>query len=473
MSVATSISAAERGGQTRGQRLVHDQLALALRNLRPNAWLMPALAAVICIMFHQWISTARLVLWFAIVVACCIPLRIVSRRYDLAPSGRDDLLRRTFMATIAYFGFTLAWASLGLFLWVPHEDLPCLIVIMLLACTVAGNGALVGPSRQLTIASYISYGTALVLTPLQSGGFVYDGIALLAVLYIGYMMFMSRQIYLTARDMLLLRYEKNDLIEALARSKEESDKARENAEGASRAKSQFLANMSHELRTPLNAILGFSEMITSRIFAAAPERQYEYAQLIHNSGHHLLTLINDILDLAKIEAGGLTLRETNIDLSELIADTCAMMEAKAASGGCMLTKSVDPDLPQVKADERALKQILLNLASNAVKFTPPGGHITVFARLDRSGDIHFGVSDTGVGIAPDDLPSVFENFGQGRHDVVTADKGTGLGLPIVKGLTEHHGGRIELQSEVGEGTTVTIVLPARRVNLRAPMKAAS
>jgi signal transduction histidine kinase len=334
---------------------------------------------------------------------------------------------------------------------------------MLLACTVAGNGALVGASRPLTIVSYGSYGASLILVPLQSGGLVYDGISLLAVLYIGYMMFMSRQIYLTARDMLLLRYEKNDLIEALARSKAESDLAREHAEAASRAKSQFLANMSHELRTPLNAILGFSEMITSRIFAAKPERHYEYAGLIHDSGFHLLTLINDILDLAKIEAGSWTLRESELDLAVIVAESCAMVQPRADGNGCELRMAIDARLPLVRGDERALKQILLNLLSNAIKFTPRGGHVTVFARREADGTIALGVADSGVGIAAEDRERVFQNFGQGRHDVVTADKGTGLGLPIVKGLVEAHGGRIALVSEVGEGTTVTIHLPASRI----------
>jgi two-component system cell cycle sensor histidine kinase PleC len=347
---------------------------------------------------------------------------------------------------------------------VPHNDLACLIVIMLLACTVAGNGALVGASRPLTAISYAIYGAVLVLVPLQTGGTVFDCIALLAILYIGYMMFMSRQIYLTARDMLLLRYEKNDLIEALAHSKTESDIAREHAEAASRAKSQFLANMSHELRTPLNAILGFSEMITSRIFAAKPEKHYEYAGLIHDSGFHLLTLINDILDLAKIEAGSWTLRESELDLAEIVAESCAMVQPRADSGGCELRVAIDAHLPYVHGDERALKQILLNLLSNAVKFTPRGGRVTVFARREADGTVVLGVTDTGVGIAIEDQERVFQNFGQGRHDVVTADKGTGLGLPIVKGLVEAHGGSIALVSEVGEGTTVTIHLPASRVS---------
>jgi len=446
----------------RGQKLALDQLGLALRNLKPNAWMMPALAAVVCIMFHQWIAWPRLLTWFAIVVASCVPLGIVAHRYGKIRTGENPRQRLP-IATLCYFLFTLSWGSLGWFLWVKGNDLPCLIAVMLIACTVAGNGALVGPSRPLTATSYGTYGTALVLTPLQSGGPVYQGIALLAVLYIGYMLIMSRQIFLTARNMLLLRYEKNDLIDALAHSKTESDRAREHAEAASRAKSQFLANMSHELRTPLNAILGFSEMITSRVFSGNAEKHYEYAGLIHESGHHLLALINDILDLAKIEAGSWTLRETDLDLLAAVAEATAMVRPRAEANGCVLVLEVGGGLPSIRADERALKQILLNLLSNAIKFTPPGGSITVFTKMAQDGGVILGVSDTGVGIAPDDLERVFLNFGQGRHDVVTADKGTGLGLPIVKGLVEAHGGRIELLSAVGEGTTVIVQLPVNRV----------
>jgi two-component system, cell cycle sensor histidine kinase PleC len=437
----------------REQKLVIHQLGLALRNLKPNAWMMPALAAVICVMFHAWIGWPRLLTWFGIVLVTCVPLAVVAHRQE----------KRLPVATVAYFVFTLGWASLGRFLWVPGNDLPCLLVIMLIACTVAGNGALVGPSRPLTLVSFCVYGGALVLTPLQNPSAIYRDIAVLAVLYTGYMLFMSRQIFITARNMLLLRYEKNDLIDALARSKAESDAAREHAEAASRAKSEFLANMSHELRTPLNAILGFSEMITSRIFAAQPEKHYEYAGLIHDSGYHLLTLINDILDLAKIEAGSWSLRESEADLGAIIAEAASMVQPRIAASRCLLTVELEPRLPLVTCDERAVKQILLNLLSNAIKFTPQGGHVTVFASRAEDGGIALGVADSGVGIAPEDQSRVFQSFGQGRHDVVTADKGTGLGLPIVKGLVEAHGGRIALESEVGEGTTVTVAFPASRV----------
>ena len=271
---------------------------------------------------------------------------------------------------------------------------------------------------------------------------------------------------------MLVRYENSDLlveqrrlISELADARQVAEQKCLEAEKANQSKSQFLASMSHELRTPLNAIIGFSEIIKGRILGDDVNRNIEYASLIHHSGMHLLTLINDILDLAKIEAGSFMLVEREVALDAVITETVALLQHRAQEGGCTLIGAAEPGLPKVRADERALKQILLNLLSNALKFALPSGTVTAFAHPMADGRVAFGVSDTGVGIAPEDQAKVFEKFGQGRHAHVLKETGTGLGLSIVQGLVDAHEGQIGLKSVEHEGTTVTIMLPSYRTML--------
>ena len=462
----------EDGANERRAQLKLDQLALALRSIEFNHWLIPVFAGVICLLFRRWIGTAQLLGWLAMVAVSVVPLAVVAGYFAKKKPKAADAQRWVIAVSAGFFFAAAAWASLSFLLWQPHSDLNHMIVLLLLAVTLAGSAAMLSTSIPLAAIAFVLYGGALVLAPLQEGGEIYNGLSLLALLYIGYFAHMAKQVHKTARDMLLLRNDKNDLIMALASAKVESDTARTHAEAASVAKSQFLANMSHELRTPLNAILGFSEIISTDVMHGDRSKDREYADLIHTSGQHLLTLINDILDLAKIEAGKLVLRESEIDLDRLIDELQAFVAPKAAAGHCMLAKRIPADFPHILGDERAIKQILLNLLSNAVKFTLPGGAVTAFARLEQDGRAAFGVADTGVGIAPEDQTLVFQKFGQGRHDIVTADKGTGLGLPIVKGLVEAHGGSVVLESRLAEGTIVTVTLPASRV-LSAPLQAVS
>lgn len=450
----------------RRAKLTLDQLALALRNLGPNHWFMPLYTAIICVMFSRWVETPRLVIWFVLLTLSVIPLGIVSRRFHRAQPSVEDTRIWVARTTLAYLLFACAWASMVIFLWVPGSQIAQMIIVMLLACTVAGNGALVGASRPLAIVVFAVYGSACVIAPLRGGGLVFNSIAALAFFFDLYLGYMSSQIYATARDMLLLRNDKSDLIVELAKAKADSDIARDRAEAASRAKSEFLANMSHELRTPLNAILGFSELISSRAFATTVEKHHEYAALINGSGQHLLTLINDVLDLAKIEAGGIVLQDAEIDLGRLIDETMSMVAPRAIANDCRLHGAFADNLPILIADERSVKQVLLNILSNAVKFTPGGGEVTAFARLESDGGLSLGVRDTGIGIAAEDQTRVFQKFGQGRHDVAIIDKGTGLGLPIAKGLVEAHGGLMILESEIGTGTCVTATFPASRTKLR-------
>ncbi len=227
---------------------------------------------------------------------------------------------------------------------------------------------------------------------------------------------------------------------------------------ASRHKSEFLANMSHELRTPLNAIIGFSEVLEQRMFGELNERQAEYTRDISTSGRHLLTLVNEILDLAKVEAGRMELEPSAFALAETIHGALAFVRERAAEHRITLGADLPPDLGAVVADERKIRQVLLNLLSNAVKFTPDGGRVTLRARR-RDGDLEIAVQDSGIGIAPADLPRVFEEFQQVGPTTDRSREGTGLGLTLAKRFVELHGGRIWVESEVGSGTTFTFAIP--------------
>jgi two-component system cell cycle sensor histidine kinase PleC len=240
------------------------------------------------------------------------------------------------------------------------------------------------------------------------------------------------------------------------------------AEAANRAKSEFLANMSHELRTPLNAINGFSEMMVAQMFGPLGDARYaSYAQDILSSGQHLLALINDVLDMSKIEAGKMNLRFEPVRLDELAEDAVRLIKNRAETAGLGVVIET-PNLPDVEGDYRALKQVLLNLLSNAVKFTPRGGRITLKAesRHDSMGDrVKISVRDTGIGIAPHDLARLARPFEQIESQQSKTQQGTGLGLALSKSLIEMHGGMLEIESQPGIGTTVSFLLPIRQSRL--------
>ena len=248
--------------------------------------------------------------------------------------------------------------------------------------------------------------------------------------------------------------------------REIEEKGRE-LEIANKHKSEFLANMSHELRTPLNAIIGFSEALLEKMFGAINEKQKDYLQDIHSSGQHLLSLINDILDLAKVEAGRMELNLGTFDLPAAIANALTLIRERAMRHGIGLSVEVDSRLGELNADERKLKQILLNLLSNAVKFTPEGGKIKVVAR--RVDDmVEIAVSDMGIGIALKDQATVFEEFKQVGSDYTRKAEGTGLGLALTRKLVELHGGTIRLESEPGKGSTFTFTLPLKAAMQNSP-----
>jgi signal transduction histidine kinase len=246
-------------------------------------------------------------------------------------------------------------------------------------------------------------------------------------------------------------------------------RAKEEAELASRTKTEFLANMSHELRTPLNAVIGFAEIMQSEVFGPLGDARYtEYAADIRDSGQHLLNLINDLLDVSKIEFGKVELVEETVDLTSIIDSCMRLMRDRADQAALELTAHTPPNLPYLRADGRRLKQILLNLMSNAVKFTPSGGQVTVRVTMPEEGGIKIAVSDTGIGIAAHDLAKALQPFGQIDSRMTRKYQGTGLGLPLTKSMIEMHGGSLQLDSVVGRGTAAILWLPPSRLVTAPP-----
>jgi signal transduction histidine kinase len=244
----------------------------------------------------------------------------------------------------------------------------------------------------------------------------------------------------------------------------ELEEAHRRAESASEAKSRFLATMSHELRTPLNAIIGFAELLLMRdVEQMEAERRRGYITDIRNSGAHLLALINDILDYSKLEADHLPLNETIFDLRQFLNDGSRLVRAQAEASGVILHL---PPVPAIalKGDERRLRQCVVNLLANAIKFAP-GGEVTLSARIVSGGGIEIQVADNGCGIPPDQLEQVFQPFHQVENELSRSTNGTGLGLPLSRKLVERHGGTLDLQSAVGQGTTASLLLPGRAVPL--------
>ena len=240
-------------------------------------------------------------------------------------------------------------------------------------------------------------------------------------------------------------------------------KAKNEAETANRAKSEFLANMSHELRTPLNAILGFSEVIRDRQFGPDLDRYSEYAAHIHDSGEWLLSLISDVLDMAKLEAGKMQLVEEVTDLGDIVDGCLRMVSVRAQEGGIALVPKLPRQPVRLLVDQKCVKQILLNLLSNAIKFTPSGGRIELEVSNPRQDGVHLVVSDTGIGIPAANMRQLFQPFHQVESTLTRGRGGTGLGLAITKRLTELHGGTIDVDSSPGTGTTVTVALPSSRL----------
>ncbi len=332
------------------------------------------------------------------------------------------------------------------------------ILVISLRMILANNSLTMMYSSSLPISILAA---AIYIYEWKISNAVFVGLIIMTQYY--YSVYTRRQ-FKTSLAMLSFRAEKEALFGELEQSKIISDEARKRAEEANIAKSRFLATMSHELRTPLNAIIGFSEVMETEMFGVHGNPVYkEYSGDIHKSGQHLLELINDILDLSRIEAGRYILQEEVLDVKKAVEKSIRLVELRANEKGIQITRKIQDDIPNLWVDAKAFHQILLNLLSNASKFTPKNGNIVVYAWLDKLGGLSVAVRDNGPGIPKDEIPHILSQFGQGSLAHETAAEGAGLGLPIIRGLVEMHEGKFSLQSELGKGTVVTVHMPKDRV----------
>ncbi|MEQ1578035.1 MAG: ATP-binding protein, partial [Hyphomicrobium sp.] len=402
----------------------------------------------------------------------------LARRFRSAPREQTEVAvwhRRFFLAEmlngVIWAGFALVGIQPGgeadMAVFSSHVFIfATLIVLLSVRMTFAS------PVIPILYAGTVPMTVAVVGRLIMQHDLFYYALASMAVGVHIYFVFLAKGLNSTAVAMLEFRQQKDTLIAELAESKLVSDEARRRAETANKAKSRFLATMSHELRTPLNAIMGFSEVMKGEIMGPLHNPTYrEYAGNIHESGRHLLHLINEILDLSRIEAGRYELHEEPVRLSDVAEDSLRLLRLRATSKGLEIIENFEPDLPQVWVDQRAIRQICLNLLSNAIKFTPKGGRVTLTVEVSEDGGQLISVRDTGPGIPAEEIPRVLQAFGQGSLAHETAEGGTGLGLPIVQNLIELHGGTFELLSELRKGTDATVRLPKTRVlNKMAPLQ---
>ncbi|HEY2035316.1 MAG TPA: HAMP domain-containing sensor histidine kinase [Rhizomicrobium sp.] len=439
------------------------QLRLHRNGSRSAMLVIPVAALLISLAFRPWIGWKLRVGWWLGVTFVCLATTYCNGRIDRM-TGRDPgtIAQKSRYATALSVIFLTAWCSMSAVLW-PAQPVGQMLLILILACSMAGTIVVSASHPPIAFAALIIHAIFLIGPPALGGGDLDLTLALLSTIFTVLLIGQLVGVVSGMNRLLTLEHERVGLVQSLRAAKRESDMERGRATMAGRAKSQFLSHMNHELRTPMNAILGFSEIIQAKSFGGDVEKYAEYAAIIHDSGEHLLALIDGMIDLAKIDAGKLSLREMDVDLAMLILEATEAEEEHARQARIMLASKVMRELPHVYGDERGFRQIVVNLLSNGLKFTQAGGRVTIFARTEADGGLIFGVEDTGVGIASEDKDHVFERFGRGRHDVTEDLKGVGLGLAVVKGFAEAHDGTVVLDSEVGSGTRVTVYLPRDRV----------
>jgi two-component system cell cycle sensor histidine kinase PleC len=424
-----------------------------------------ALIAMVAGLTRYWMDTELELVWTTLAFSSLLLCYVLAKRLDKLSDAEINVVHWRSKLVAAEFAHGLVWASMaGLLLQANDPNANAFVVAMLMLA--AAFNTMVTATIPIAVYATITPISIAIVACLRVSGLEDTTLSLLALVGAAQVFFvvLAKRFHHVTREGLFFRIEKDDLIGELEQAKANSDEARRRAEEANLAKSRFLATMSHELRTPLNAILGFSEIMKGEVFGPIGNEHYkEYVGDIHNSGTHLLNLINEILDLSRIEAGRYTLNEEAVTLAHVVDDCHHLMKLKAKTKNISIHMQTETGLPKIWADERAIRQIVLNLLSNAVKFTPTGGDIWIKMGWTAGGGQYVLIRDNGPGIPEEEIPIVLSAFGQGSLAIKTAEQGTGLGLPIVQALMHMHGGTFDLRSKLREGTEVTITFPPTRV----------
>lgn len=450
MSVAHTGAAVER------TPLVISELVRILYYRMPVALIANVIdATIVVFILRDSVADPLRYTWLGLILAYVAGRTIFWRSFvrrrpkDAAPWGWR------FAVSAAVSG--VLWGAAAVLFFVPED--PALQVFLIIAVGGMGIGSLAVLTSYLPAFYAFFLPTMVPLATmffLQGGGFALVLGTMVAVLGAAALVLAHVLNGLQTRS-LALRYENRGLVGTL------SDAA-EAAQSADMAKAAFLASIGHELRTPLNAILGFSEILKDEMFGEMTHPQYrDYARLVHNSAEHLLNIINEILDIAKAEGGKLELEEQTVEPDRVIAICVNLIAARAGANAPQINVDIPPGLPRLHADPRRLKQILLNLISNAIKFTPETGRVDIAANMDRDGGMAIAVRDTGAGMSADDIQRATQLFAHTDAELARKFAGTGVGLPLTKALVELHGGRFEIESRPGAGTLVTVHFPAERV----------
>ena len=438
------------------ETFLHNQLKLA-----PT---MPLVALLLSITVASWNNLSTALCWLAGAVGTNLIQLFLCNYYFRSQRSRDEQRDWIGMMAASELLQAIFWVMPLFFFWTNTDSKQGAFLVAAIMAVTALRFLVVNNFMPVLIAGTGFMTVGVALRCLVEQDTVFYSLGAILIILEAFFLFVARQLQETARDKVIFRKQKDALIEELKSARDLADSERKKAESANHAKTAFLANMSHELRTPLNAILGFSEILQRELFGPLTNHAYrDYAGDINNSGRYLMGLINDILDISRIEAGRRDIQEEPINLLEPLHHALHLLEMKAARKKITVSVLANPEVPKILGDQRAIQQVAINLLANALKFTPRDGAVTMGAERMANGSVQIYVQDNGPGIPADEIEQALSAFMRGRLATRKAVDGAGLGLSIVNGIMQLHGGTATIESIVGRGTKVICTFPPKRV----------